>query len=122
MKAFTRLEHRELASIAEKGLRGLGFTFLKNGGGNVIEFEVQSPCRCIVSVQNLTRVAPFLPFIPRKKVESMIEIRRLIGGGEREDALSKVAESIVGALSPDVPRSEWEDLDEFVRPENTRAP
>jgi hypothetical protein len=102
-----------LAEITEKGLRGIGFTFLKNGGGDVFEFEVRSPCRFIVSVQNITQVRMVVPFIARTRRESLIEIRPLIGGERPGEVLSKAAESVVAALSTDIPSDKWKGVEEL---------
>lgn len=113
MHAVTKIDHRTLAEITEKGLRGIGFTFLKNGGGDVFEFEVQSPCQFIVSVQNTTRVRMVVPFIARTSRESLIEIRPLIGGERPGVVLSKAAESVVAALSTDIPADKWRGAEEL---------
>jgi hypothetical protein len=113
VQAVVKIDHRELAGIVEKALRGLGFTFLKNGGGSVFEFEVQSPCKCIVSVQNMTGPRSRIPFVAITRVESMVEVRRMIGGEQRGEVLSAAVRSIVGALSPAIPDSKWKGLDEF---------
>lgn len=111
MRAITKIEHRKLADLAENGLKELGFTFLKNGGGDVFEFEVQSPCRCIVSVRNLTQMRLAFPFVARTKVESLIEVRPMLGGEQQGEVVSKAAESIAEALSASIPRKKWKALD-----------
>jgi hypothetical protein len=113
VRAVTKLDHRRLAELAEGGLRELGFVFLKNGGGDVIEFEVRSPFRFIVSVQDMTQVRLGFPFIAMRKVQSMIEIRPVVGGEQRGDVLLHTAESIAEALSPSIPRSKWKGLNKL---------
>lgn len=96
-----------MAEILESSLKRLGFSYIKNQGRNVTEFEVRSPCRFIASVESVTgQKLSFL--IPRSGVlESAVELRRLIGSNESEASLSACVSALVRELRSALPEEPW---------------
>ncbi len=109
MRAVVKAGHRSLAAYTESVLTSLGFRFIVNGGGEVIEFELQSPCRCIVSVRDASGQKMRAPFIATYRTESVIDIRRMIGGESDPVTLLKTARDIAEALSAQYPKLKWKD-------------
>ncbi len=106
MRAIVKAGHRSLAAFTETILKERGYKFIVNGGGDVIEFELQSP-RCIVSVRDASGVTMKVPLWASTRTESVIEIRRMIGSSPDGAALAAAAKEIAGALSAEYPKLKW---------------
>jgi len=101
------MEDRKVAGLVEQSLQRLGFTFIKNQGLNITEFEVRSPCHFIVSVENLTREQFSLLLRSPIRVESAVEIKRLIGSHDPESELKERVGALVGELRRSLPDAPW---------------
>ena len=101
------MDDRKLAGVVEQCLKNLGFAFIKNQGMKVTEFEVQSPCHFIVSIENTTRGQ--LSFLVRSpiRVEAAIEVRRLIGSHDPETRLQECASAVAAELRKKLPDEPW---------------
>ena len=111
MRAVVKAGHMALATYTESVLSRLGYKFIVNGGGEVIEFELEVPCRCIVSVRDASGVKMRVPFVPTTRRESVIDIRRMIGGEQDPVTLLETASAIAGALSQEYPKLNWKQQD-----------
>ena len=110
MRSFVSVSDRSLAERAESGLKKLGFAYLKNQGRNVTEFDVQSPCHFLVTVENMTRGQFGFPLRSRVKVESAIEFKRTIGAKESGSELKARISALVDYLCADLPDGRWKGL------------
>ena len=113
MRVLAKLDDWMLSERVEEALKKLGFAYLKNRGQNVTEFVVQSPCHLIVTVENLTREQIGFPLRSRFRVESAVELRRVIGGEEPESELRSCAATLVRELQPELPEKGWKGLWDF---------
>ncbi len=104
-------DHRKLAETIEKSLKSLGFAFIKHGGGTVTEFEVRSPCQLLITVHDLKRLTLGLLFIPHVKVESLIDVRPIIGASNDTGSLRRAYSDLAKALSNDVPEKKWKGME-----------
>ncbi|MGD0476594.1 MAG: hypothetical protein ABSB29_00315 [Nitrososphaerales archaeon] len=128
MRALTRLDHEKLVESVVVTLTKLGYTYARNQGRYVTEFEVRSPSHFGVVVEDLTRTQFGYPLRGRVRVESAVELRRTIGAADDEEELRRhvatFAEELRAAL-PDEPwkgvglarsgseRANWESLGEI---------
>jgi len=110
MRAYARVDYRNLAERVEAGLRKLGFTYLKNQGRNVTEFEVQTPCHFLVAVENLAREQLGFPLRSRVRVESAIDFKRTIGASEPGSQLKERISALVNDICSDLPDGHWKGL------------
>ena len=101
---------RKLAALVQETLNGLSFSHFKNQGRNVTEFQVSSPCPFIVTVENLSRWQIGFPFRSRARVESALELRRLIGSGDTEERLRTHASVFLQDLRKRLPDDPWKGL------------
>jgi len=102
VRAYVRIDDASLAERVEASLRRLGYPYLKNRGRNVTGFEVQSPCRFIVTVENLTREQLGYPLRSRVRVESAIDFTRTIGARETGSELKQRVSALVQDLCSDL--------------------
>ena len=99
-----KVEDRKLAGLAEEALREMGLSFIKNQGRNVTEFEVRSPCRFLVTVENLAREQiSFMALRKKVRVESAVETKPLIGAPEPEERLQEHYEAFFDSLRAKLP-------------------
>jgi hypothetical protein len=101
------MDHLRLAEILEASLKNLGYSYIKNQGRDITEFEVRSPCRFVASVESLTSQRPTF-LIPRSAVtESAIELRRLIDSKRSEAEPSACVSALVRELRSALPKEPW---------------
>lgn len=110
MRAYAKIDDTRLAEAVEASLRKLGFSYLKNQGRNVTEFEVRSPCHFIMTVENLTRAQFGFPLRSHVKVQSAIEFKRTIGAKETGPELAQSVSALVQDLCSDLPDQRWKGL------------
>ncbi len=110
MRALIRMDDRKLADSVELSLKNLGYSYYKNQGRNVTEFEVHSPCHMIVSVENLAREQFGFPFRSPVRIESAIELRRTIGASEPEERTRQCSAAFVNDLRSSLPDEPWKGL------------
>jgi hypothetical protein len=96
-----------LASHVQETIEKLGFSYRKNMGRSIFEFEVLSPCRMFVTIEDLTREQLGYPFRSRIRVESAIELHRLIPSSGSEEELRKHASAFVQGLRDSLPKEPW---------------
>ncbi len=120
MRALIKMSDRKLAVLVEESLNGLGFSFIRNQGRNVTEFEVRAPCHFVVSVENLARERVGYPFRSGVSVESAIEVKRLIGSPDPEEALREHSSAFVRELKRKLPGEPWRGLGVFRSREEKR--
>ena len=109
MRAVVKAGHTALAEYTESVLKRLGYKFVVNGGGDVFEFEVNSPHRFIVSVRDASGYKMRAPLIVTKRRESVVDIRRMLGGEGDEQALVRAANAVASGLSAQYPKLKWKD-------------
>ncbi len=114
MHAIVKGNYFRLSAQVESVLKQLGFKFIVNGGGSVTEYEVQEPCKFIVSVRDASGSSFRFPLIASTKIETIIELRRMVGGEKNQESLRRAAGSLAGALSAQFPKLKWKDSDEMV--------
>ena len=113
MRALTRMDHLRLAEILEASLKNLGYSYIKNQGREITEFEVRSPCQFVASVENLVSQRPTF-LIPRSAVtESAIELRRLVDSKGPEAELSACVSALVRDLRSALPKEPWKGTGHF---------
>ncbi|HME18395.1 MAG TPA: hypothetical protein VKF15_01510 [Nitrososphaerales archaeon] len=110
MQTFIKMEDRRLAGLAEQALNELGLSFIKNQGRNVTEFEVRSPCRFLVTVENAAREQVGFMFRRKVRIESLVEVKPLIGSPEPEARLQENYRAFLGRLRGKLPNEPWEGL------------
>ena len=110
MRAYARTDDRSLAERVEASLRKLGFSYLKNQGRNVTEFEVQAPCHFLVTVENLARLQLGYPLRSRVKVESAIDFKPTIGATEPGPEPKQRVSALVECICSDLPDQRWKGL------------
>jgi hypothetical protein len=96
-----------LAFHVQETIEKLGFSYRKNMGRSIIEFEISSPCRMFVTIEDLTREQLGYPFRSRLRVESAIELQRLIPSTGSEEELRKHASAFVRGLRDSLPKEPW---------------
>ena len=99
-----------LSVKVEDALKRISYSYFRNQGQNVTEFEVRSPCTVLVTVENLTRDQMGFPFRSRTRVESAFEIRRLVGSRQTDDALLPCANALVREVQESIPAGTWKLL------------
>jgi hypothetical protein len=107
MRALIRLDSGKLTAIVEESLRELNFAYLKNEGRNVTQFEVQTPCHLIVSVENVTREQLTFLIRPHLRVESALELRPMVGVREPEPDRPRCQSALVRVLRSHLPDEPW---------------
>jgi hypothetical protein len=110
MRALCRMDNRKLAEILETSLKKLGYSYIKNQGRSVTEFEVRSPCQFLAAVEDLTRQR--LSFLVRSPVvvESAVELRRLVGATGPPAELSACASALARELRSALPNEPWKGV------------
>lgn len=110
MHALVKESHRRLSALTEAALKQLGFKFIVNRGASVTEFEVRQPCKFMVTVQDASGVNFRFPLISSTSIESVIHVKRMVGGEKDDGLLLGTAQSLAGALSAQVPTLKWKGL------------
>ena len=110
MHAIVKGSYKKTSSLTEAALRQLGFKFIVNRGGSVVEFEVQQPCRFVLTVQDASGMSFRFPLISSTSIESVIHVKRMVGGERNEALLLRTAQTLAGALSAQVPALKWKGL------------
>lgn len=121
VRALTKIDHLRLAEILEASLKSLGYAYYKNQGREITEFEVRSPCQFIASVEGLTSQRLSFVLLRPPSVESVIEIRRMIGSKGSEAELLTCVSALVRELRSALPKEPWKGTGFFrSRVERTR--
>ncbi|MGD0395404.1 MAG: hypothetical protein ABSB26_00655 [Nitrososphaerales archaeon] len=110
MRVLVRMEDRKLAGCVQQSLEDLGFSFIKNQGRSLTEFEVRRPCHFIVTVENLAREQFGYPFRSPIRVESAIEVKPLIGSPEPENRLRETYSALFNHLRGKLHDEPWKGL------------
>ena len=110
MRAYARVDDGSLASRVEVSLKKLGFSYLKNKGLNVTEYEVQMPCHFLVTVENIARAQFGYPLRSGVRVESAIDFKRTIGTNDPAQELKKSISALVELVIADLPDQRWKGL------------
>lgn len=110
VRVFARVDDGRLAARVETGLKKLGYTYLKNQGRNVTEFDVQTPCHFLVTVENQARERVGLLLRSRVRVESALELKRTVGARETGAELRPRISALVEVLCSDLPDKRWNGL------------
>ena len=113
MRAATRLEYGELVRCVRRSLGELGYPYLKNETKRNTEFEIESPCRFRVLVENCTREGTSRFLLSSDQNESAIELWRQIGADEPDDLLKRHVGSFLQKLSATLPREPWKGFGSF---------
>ena len=87
-----------LEASVETALSDLGFNFLKSQGRLVAEYEVTSPCSFRVLVEALDREQFGYPLRSPLRVESSVEVTRVIGAREPPQGVAAYVSDFVAAL------------------------
>ncbi len=107
MRAATRLGYEELAGSAEKSLQRLGFRYLRNEARGVMEFEILSPARFRVLVEEGLNEETRYSFLASEKRVCWIEVRRDLEGEEPDEAITRSVSSFARDLIASLPESPW---------------
>jgi len=110
MRAYARVDDNSLASKVEASLKKLGFSYLKNKGLNVTEYEVQVPCHFLVTVENIARAQFGYPLRRAVRVESAIDFKRTLGISDSAQELKKCISALVEEVTTDLPDERWKGL------------
>ena len=110
MRAIVSMSANRLSAKVEDVLKQISYSHFRNQGQNVTEFEVRSPCRVLVTIENLTRDQVGFPFRSRTRVESAFEVRRLVGSQETDDTLLPCANTLVREIVKSLPSGSWKLL------------
>lgn len=113
MRAATRLEYAELVRCVGRCLGDLGYPYLKNQTKTITEFEIESPCRFRVLVENCTREGTGRSLLRSEQNESAIELWRQIGADEPDDVLKRHVGSFLEKLTATLPREPWKGFGPF---------
>ena len=106
MRALIGLDDGVLSRFVEEALKRKGFAFLRGKGSNVTEYEVTSPHRFLVTVENTTREKIWFPF-RGARVESALEVKRKIGANEPDDQLRQCVAEFLNTLCGSMPSETW---------------
>lgn len=107
VRALCRMDYLKLVEILEASLRKLGYSYLKNQGMNFTEYDVQSPCQLMATVENLTRLRPSFLIRSPIVVESAIELRRIIGAKGSAADQSACASALAQEIRSALPKQPW---------------
>ena len=110
MRAIVSMSANRLSAKVEEVLKQISYSYFRNQGQNITEFEVRSPCRVLVAIENLTREQVGFPFRSRTRIESAFEIRRLVGSQETDDTLLPCANTLVREVVKSLPSGSWKLL------------
>ena len=101
-----------LGDHVQATLDKLGFKYRKNTARYVIEFEVVSPCSMLIRVEDLARERAGFPYVLRSslKVESAIELRRVIGATTPEEEVRRNASIFARSLRDVLPKEPWKGI------------
>jgi hypothetical protein len=110
MRARSDLTQEALVEKVQETLAKLGYTFRRSEGNFLTEFEVMTPCRMLITVEDITHEQIGYPLRSRIRVESAIEVRRLIPSTESADLLRRHASAFVASLRARLPREPWKGI------------
>jgi hypothetical protein len=98
--------HKTLVEGVRASLERQGFTYRTNVGRSLIEFEVTSPCKLLIVVEDLSeyRVGYLGGRIRR---EAALEIKRMVGSTTSTEELRKHALRFVTDLVESLPKEPW---------------
>ena len=113
MRARANLNPNMLEGYVRASLDRLEFKYRTHAGQFVVEFEVTSPCQMLVRVEDLTRERVRIPFFTRTKMESAVELRRVIGSEGSEGEVKKCAELFARNLRDALPIEPWRGMGTF---------
>jgi len=107
VRAICRMEYVKLAVITEDSLKKLGYSYFKNHGHGMIEFEIREPCHMLARVEDLTRSR--LSFLIRSPivVESALELRRAVGTRPTSIDASVCASALAREIRSAMPEKPW---------------
>jgi len=120
LHASTSVEYRNLVRQAEKSLKSLGYSFLRNEATLLTEFEVLSPSRFRIVVRKDSREDYSFGFIRSQKTETSLELRRDLDVPESDRSVSENAKAFMEQLISGLPEKPWNGLG-FVRSRTERA-
>jgi predicted Fe-S protein YdhL (DUF1289 family) len=113
MRAATKFEYAELVKFVRKTLGELGYAYLKNETKRITEFEIESPCRFRVLVEDCTREGTGRLSLGSDKTESAIELWKQIAADEPDDVLERHVDSFLRKLMATLPREPWKGFGPF---------
>jgi hypothetical protein len=110
VRALARLDAGKLSDSVVETLAKLGYSYSKNQGLYVTEFEVRFPSNFGVVVEDLTRAQAGYPLRSRVRVESALELRRTIGAADDEEQLRRSVVTFAKELRAALPAEPWNGL------------
>lgn len=99
-----------LVQSVTETLAKLGYSYGKNQGQYVTEFEVRSPSHFRVVVEDLTRTQVGYPLRGRVRVESAVALRRTIGAADDEEELMRSLAAFARELRAVLPGEPWKGV------------
>jgi len=110
LRARAALSPALLSNFVRASLDSLGYSYRKNEGAFVVEFEVITPHKMLIRVEDLTRPQSGFPLRSSLRVESAIEILRVVGSGETEGGLRDCASRFLVKLRSLLPKEPWKGI------------
>jgi len=102
-----------MVKCVKTALSDLGFTYLKNESSRITEFEVQTPCKFRVLVEDPAGERSTFGLRTVKGDESAIELWRYIGATEPEEVLKTSVNAFLNKLRDVMQREPWEGFGTF---------
>lgn len=113
MRAGTRIEYGKFVGLVRAVLGELGYTYFKNETRRITEFEIQSPCKFRVLVEDCRGGRSAFGLFKSRQDESAIELWRSVGAAVPDDLLKKSVDSFLERLWATMPREPWEGFGHF---------
>lgn len=111
VRAYARVDDGTLAGKVEASLKKLGYSYLKNKGLNVTEYEVQVPCHFLVTVENVAKSQFGYPLRRAVRVEAAVDFKRTIGTNDSAQDLKRSISALVEEVLADLPDQRWKGLE-----------
>ena len=113
MRAGTRIEYSKFVGCVRAVLGELGYSYYKNETRTITEFEIQSPCKFRVLVEDCRGERSAFGLYKSRRDESAIELWRTVGVTVPDDLLRKSVDSFLEKLWVNMPREPWEGFGRF---------
>jgi hypothetical protein len=113
MRAGSRIEYHEFVGYVTKALERLEYKYFKNATDRITEFEIQSPCKFRVLVEDCRGERSAFGLFRSNRSECAIELWRTVGAQESDDELRQRVNAFLAKLIATIPKEPWAGFGPF---------
>jgi hypothetical protein len=113
LRAGSRIEYHEFVGYVTTAVESLGYEYFKNATDRITEFEIQSPCRFRVLVEDCRGERSAFGLFRSNRSECAIEIWRMVGAHETDDDLRRHVDAFLARLRATIPKEPWAGFGPF---------